>query len=307
MCRWLAYSGTPVLIDELLYKPSHSLIDQSLHSRLGVETTNGDGFGVGWYGEATSPPSSRASSRRGTTATCASSPGASVRASSSRTSARRPERRCSRRTATRSATATGSGCTTGRSRDFHDVKRDLLLAVDPSLYPDIEGSTDSEAFFFLALTFGLEDDPPAAVAQAVGYIEDVGRRNGIEHPIQMTVATTDGTTVWGFRYSSEGKSRSLFYSTLVEQLREQHPEMADPGGGLRRDAPGRLRAARRPGRRLERGPGVELRHRAGRAGRDASVHASRSQVSATVGAASARSAPPDVSIGVLFRRRGPAL
>jgi glutamine amidotransferase len=60
----------------------------------------------------------------------------------------------------------------------------------------------------------------------VGYIEDVGRRNGIEYPIQMTVATTDGTTVWGFRYSTEGKSRSLFYSTLVEQLREQHPEMA---------------------------------------------------------------------------------
>ena len=49
MCRWLAYSGSSVLIEELLYKPAHSLIDQSLHSRLGAETTNGDGFGVGWY------------------------------------------------------------------------------------------------------------------------------------------------------------------------------------------------------------------------------------------------------------------
>ena len=55
MCRWLAYSGTPVLLEELLYKPAHSLIDQSLHSRLGVETTNGDGFGVGWYGEGETP------------------------------------------------------------------------------------------------------------------------------------------------------------------------------------------------------------------------------------------------------------
>ena len=55
MCRWLAYSGTPVLLDDLLYKPAHSLIDQSLHSRLGVETTNGDGFGVGWYGEWETP------------------------------------------------------------------------------------------------------------------------------------------------------------------------------------------------------------------------------------------------------------
>ena len=51
MCRWLAYSGSPVLIEDLLYKPKHSLIDQSLHSTMGAETTNGDGFGVGWYGE----------------------------------------------------------------------------------------------------------------------------------------------------------------------------------------------------------------------------------------------------------------
>ena len=56
MCRWLAYSGSPVLIEELLYKPEHSLIDQSRHARLGVETTNGDGFGVGWYEPDTEAP-----------------------------------------------------------------------------------------------------------------------------------------------------------------------------------------------------------------------------------------------------------
>ena len=48
MCRWNAYFGQPVLIDELLFKTQHGLIDQSLHSRMGVETTNGDGFGLGW-------------------------------------------------------------------------------------------------------------------------------------------------------------------------------------------------------------------------------------------------------------------
>jgi len=41
MCRWLAYSGSPLQLDELLLKPEHSLIDQSLHSRLGATTTNG--------------------------------------------------------------------------------------------------------------------------------------------------------------------------------------------------------------------------------------------------------------------------
>ena len=71
---------------------------------------------------------------------------------------------------------------------FQEVKRELVLAVDPALYADIEGSTDSEMFFFLALTFGLAHDPPVAVERAVGFIERVGRKHGIEHPIQMTVA-----------------------------------------------------------------------------------------------------------------------
>jgi glutamine amidotransferase len=55
-------------------------------------------------------------------------------------------------------------------------------------------------------------------------IEHVGRKHGVEHPIQMTVATSDGDRVWGFRYSSEGKSRSLYYSTRVDTLREQYPD-----------------------------------------------------------------------------------
>ena len=112
----------------------------------------------------------------------------------------------------------------GLIREFGTVKRDLALAVDPSLYAEIEGSTDSELFFFLALTFGLEQDPPAAVERAVGVIEEVGRRHGVEHPIQMTVATTDGSKVWAFRYSSEGDSRTLFYSTNVDTLRALYPE-----------------------------------------------------------------------------------
>ena len=162
----------------------------------------------------------------------------------------------------------GCGCTTA-IRNFHQVKRELTLAVDPSLYPQIEGSTDSETFF-PALTLGLEDDPPAAVQRAVGRIEDVGRRHGVEHPIQMTVATTDGQRVWAFRYSSEGQSRSLFFSTDISTLRHQYP-----GNPVLHQLSDETRlvvgAARRPRRCLERGPRVELwRHPAG-AGRAAPV------------------------------------
>jgi glutamine amidotransferase len=58
----------------------------------------------------------------------------------------------------------------------------------------------------------------------VGLVEEVGRRQGIEHPIQMTIGTADGTNVWAFRYSSEGKSRSLYYSTSMHTVREMYPD-----------------------------------------------------------------------------------
>src|SRR5262249_44409926 len=63
-------------------------------------------------------------------------------------------------------------------------------------------------------------------ARAVGLIEAIGQRHGVEVPIQMTVATTDGERVWAFRYASKGTPRSLFYSTDVSTLRRQHPDNA---------------------------------------------------------------------------------
>jgi len=225
MCRWLAYSGSPVLLEQLLYEPKHSLIDQSLHSTMGAETTNGDGFGIGWYGAAETPgtfhsiePAWNNRNLRDLSAHVRSGLVlAHIRASSGSPV---QETNCH-------PFRFGSWLWmhNGLIGDFRRVKRELVLAVDPELFPFIEGSTDSEVFFFLALTLGLEDDPPTAVERAVGFIEETGRNAGVEHPIQMTVATTDGERLWAFRYSSEGKSRSLFYSTRVDTLREQHPEV----------------------------------------------------------------------------------
>jgi len=117
----------------------------------------------------------------------------------------------------------------GLIREFPRVQRELQLQVSDDLYTSIEGTTDSETFFYLALTFGLEDDPVAAVEQAVGFIEQTGRKHGVEHPIQMTVATTNGETIWAFRYSSEGDSRSLYFSTRMDALKALHPELAELG------------------------------------------------------------------------------
>jgi predicted glutamine amidotransferase len=96
----------------------------------------------------------------------------------------------------------------GLIREFPPVKRELALAIEESLFPSIESTTDSETMFYLAITFGLEDDPVDAVERMVGFVEETGQRHRIEDPIQMTVAMTDGRSVWVFRYSSEGDSRT---------------------------------------------------------------------------------------------------
>jgi predicted glutamine amidotransferase len=225
VCRWLAYSGSPLLLEDLLRKPKYSLIDQSLHARLGATTTNGDGFGVGWYADGETPGLFRSVEPAWNDRNLRELAGhvrsplffAHIRAS---TGTAIQQTNCHPFRYGR-----WLWMHNGLVGDFARVKRDLVLAIDEALYPSVEGSTDSEVLFHLALTFGLEQDPPSAVARMVGLVEETGRRHGVEHPIQMTIATTDGESIWGFRYSSEGRSRSLYFSTDITTLREQHPEL----------------------------------------------------------------------------------
>ncbi|MFJ4816525.1 class II glutamine amidotransferase [Streptomyces sp. NPDC088801] len=234
MCRWIAYSGTPVLLSQVLFEPEHSLIDQSLHSRMGVETTNGDGFGVGWYTrDADTPAVLRDlgpawNNRNLLEVTHHVRSGlffAHIRAS---TGTAVQQTNCHP-----FVNGRWMWMHNGAISGFHRLRRDLALAVDPALYPDypalypdIEGSTDSELMFFLALTFGLPEDPPGAVARMAGLVEQAGHAHDVQHPLQMTIAVADGERIWVFRYSSEGRSRSLYFSTKVDALRALHPDAA---------------------------------------------------------------------------------
>ena len=156
MCRWLAYSGSPVLLEDLLYKPKHSLIDQSLHSTMGAETTNGDGFGVGWYGTGDGPGVYRSVAPAWGDANL-------------RHLARHIESPLflSHVRATSGTAIQETNCHpfghgawlfvhNGVVGDFRALRRDLMLLVDPALFPDIQGATDTEVVFHLALTHGLE-------------------------------------------------------------------------------------------------------------------------------------------------------
>ena len=225
MCRWLAaYAGKPLLVDRALFAPAHSLIDQSLHSELGAEATNGDGFGIGWYDDQPEPGLFKSVEPAWNDA--------NLRELSQHISS--PLFFAHIRAAIGSAVQQ-TNCHpfrhgrwlfmhNGFIADYAQVRRDLILAVDESLFPEISGHADTELLFYLALTFGLEDDPPDAVARAIGLVEDIGRRKGVKYPFQGTVATTDGERIWAFRYSSEGKSRSLFFTGHVPTLRELYPE-----------------------------------------------------------------------------------
>jgi glutamine amidotransferase len=209
---------------QLLYTPVHSLIDQSLHSRLGAETTNGDGFGIGWYDTAPVPgvfrstdPAWNDQNLREITSHLTSPLffahiRAAIGSSVQRTNCHpfRYDRWLFMHN--------------GFIAGYAAIKRDMVLGIDPSLFPEIKGSADTEILFYLALTFGLADDPQAAVARAIGFVEARGHAKGIRYPFQGTIATSDGETLWAFRYSSEGKSRSLFFNCNVCQLREQYPE-----------------------------------------------------------------------------------
>ena len=228
MCRWNAYLGQPLLIGELLYRTKHGLIDESLHSRMGAETTNGDGFGVGWYGidDRTVPARYRSVNPAWN----------DVNLRELADHIESPLFLAHIRAAIGSPVQQ-TNCHpfrhgrwlfvhNGMIDGFQALHRDLLLAVDPSLFDGIAGSADSEVLLHLALSFGLEADPLSGMERAVGFVEEKARERGVENAVQMTVGISDGERVWAVRYSSAHESRSLFLSEDVDALRRLHPDNA---------------------------------------------------------------------------------
>lgn len=229
MCRWLAYTGEALQPSTLILDPQHSVVAMSLNSPLGAETVNGDGFGLGWYPDA--------------------APGVEPAVFRSIEPAWHDQnlRELSRAVRTplffthvRAAAGPPIQQTNchpfrhdrwlfmhnGSISGFSSYKRDLVLDVDPSLYGGIKGTTDSEVLFHLALTYGLMDDPVAAVGAAIRRVEEAGHAAGVQFPMQGTVAVTDGATVWAIRYSTQGRSRTLFHSADVPTLRKMYPDAA---------------------------------------------------------------------------------
>lgn len=212
MCRWLAYAGPPMRIDRLLFQPQNSLIRQSLHATRGATTTNGDGFGLGWYGERGFPGQYRDTLPAWHDANLRSLAEqirsrlffAHVRASTGTNTSREnchPFR-------FDNALFMHNGQVGGYDR----IRRQVENLIPGEAYSHRQGTTDSEAFFLLAIGNGLLEDAPLAFARTIAQVEGVMAEHGITEPFRMTAALADGERLFALRYSSDPVPPSLFYA-----------------------------------------------------------------------------------------------
>ena len=225
MCRWVAYLGSPIAPKELLHDPVRSLIEQSRRHAPNMAIPNGDGTGLGWYEHRAEPALFR-----------------------SITPAWGDENLLELATEIRTRlflahVRAGTGtpvqqtnCHPFRYRNWlfvhngfvagYDIlRRDLLLAVRPDLFPNIAGSTDSELLFHLALTFGLIDDPIAGIARMAGFVEATASGAGVHEPaLQMTVGVSDGMRLYAVRYASGPEVNTLFVSEDAASVRMLYPD-----------------------------------------------------------------------------------
>ncbi|WP_316013206.1 class II glutamine amidotransferase [Roseobacter sp. HKCCA0434] len=205
MCRWAAWIGQPIYLEELLSAPANSLIHQSRHASEAKTDVNADGFGLAWYGArpwpgqyrdvhpAWSDPNLRAMAEQVASPLFLAHVRAGTGAPVSRENAH--------------PFVLGRWCFmhNGQIGGFDAIRQKVDAAIRPDLYAARRGTTDSEALFLLAAAEGLETDPVAALLRAVDRLRAMGAGR-----IRMTVALADGTRLIGLRLSSDGKAPSLY-------------------------------------------------------------------------------------------------
>jgi glutamine amidotransferase len=215
----MAWLGQPLRIEEALFETEHGIVDQSLHARMGAEPTNGDGFGLGWYGTAEQPGLYRSVSPAWSDANLrelAANLESPLFLAHVRAAIGSPVQQTNCHPFRRGRWLFVHN---GYVGDFGVLRRDLMLAIDPALFPDVEGSTDTEVIFNLALTLGLRDDPIDALERTVGVIEAAAARRGVTPLVQASFGVSDGETLWAVRYATAGRARSLFASAEVDTVR----------------------------------------------------------------------------------------
>jgi glutamine amidotransferase len=211
MCRWAAYIGAPIFLEDIVSRPRHSLIQQSQAATRCPTATNADGFGIAWYGERPEPglyrdtyPAWSDPNLRSLTAQVRSPLFlAHVRASTGTATSRN---NCH-------PFAVGPWCFmhNGQIGGYDRFRRDADMMIPEALYPHRRGATDSEALFLVALAEGLQDDPRGALLRAVARFEALSRQRGEGPHVRLTCALSDGRRLYAARYASDGAAPTLFH------------------------------------------------------------------------------------------------
>ena len=218
MCRWIAYQGEPTFLDALVAEPAHSLIAQSLCAIETKVATNGDGFGIGWYGDRTTPGIYRevrpAWSDENLRSLChqvrSSLFFAHVRASTGPAIAR----------------ANCHPFSVGRFMFMHNgqvgqycaIKRRLDGLIPDEFYPYRAGTTDSEALFLAAFAHGLETDPIAAITETLHDVHGLMTKAGLREALKFTAALTDGRDLYAFRWASDARAPTLYWRQNADNI-----------------------------------------------------------------------------------------
>ena len=214
MCRWAAYIGSPIYLEEIVTAPGQSLIHQSLHAEESKTPTNGDGFGLAWYGARGTPglyhdvlPAWADDNLRSLAHQVQSHLFlAHVRAATGTSTSRS---NCHPFTA---------GCWSfmhnGQAGGYQAFRREVDMAIAPPCYAHRHGTTDSEALFLMAMGDGLAENPKTALERATGRMEAMSRATGVTPHMRMTVALSDGERLYCARYASDAFAPTLYHKAM---------------------------------------------------------------------------------------------
>lgn len=211
MCRWAAYIGTPVFLEDVIIRPGHSLIAQSRHATESKTEINADGFGVAWYDEREEPglyrdvypawsdPNLKSITRQVRSGLFL----AHVRASTGTATSRN---NCHPFTVGR-----WSFMHNGQFGGYENFRRDAEMMISDTYFHHRRGATDSEALFLVALGEGMDEDPKGALERAVGRMEACARQKGDTPYCRITAAFSDGARLYAVRYASDDQAPTLYH------------------------------------------------------------------------------------------------
>ena len=211
MCRLAAYLGEPLFLEELIAKPRHSLMRQSLRAEEAKVVTNGDGFGIGWYGERAEPGVYR-----------------EVMPAWSDDNLLALSQTLSSRlffAHVRAATAGGiarQNCHpfrhgrylfmhNGQIGAYGQLRRTMEAWLPDELYAERRGATDSELLFLLALARIQQGTPiDEAMTSVLDETMALMRERGVEQPLRFAAVLADGEQLYAFRIASDGNPPTLY-------------------------------------------------------------------------------------------------